>query len=82
MDNKLIRIQEMLFNQMERLDDDKLMQKGLGNREIQRSGALSQSVCAYIKSVNTSIKVKEMCKMNPSSETAILKELGVLPNEK
>lgn len=81
MDNKLIKIQEMLLNQMERLDDNDLMQRGLGNREIQRSGALSQSASAYIKSVNTSLKIKEICKMNPQSEDTILREVGVLPNE-
>ena len=81
MNNNLIKIQEMLLNQMERLDNNELMQKGLGNREIQRSGALSQSASAYIKSVNTSLKIKEICKMNPNSENTILKELGVL-NEK
>ena len=81
MNNNLLKIQEMLLNQMERLDNNELMQKGLGNREIQRSGALSQSASAYIKSVNTSLKIKEMCKMNPASENTILKEIGVLPNE-
>ena len=82
MDNRLIKIQEMLYSQMQRLDDNELIQKGLGNREIQRSGALSQSASAYIKSVNTSLKIKEMCKMNPKSEDTILKEIGVIPNEK
>ena len=78
MDNRLIKIQEMLYNQMQRLDDNELIQKGLGNREIQRSGALSQSASAYIKSVNTSLKIKEICKMSPKSEETILKEIGVI----
>ena len=81
MNNKLIKIQEMLFNQMKRLDNNNLMEKGLGKREIQRSGALSQSASAYIKSVQTQLKVKEMTKRNPESENTILKELGVLDNE-
>lgn len=81
MNNRLIKIQEMLFNQMERLDNNDLMEKGLGKREIQRSGALSQSAGAYIKSVQTQLKVKEMTKRNPASENTILKELGVLDNE-
>lgn len=81
MNNRLIKIQEMLFNQMERLDNNDLMEKGLGKREIQRSGALSQSAGAYIKSVQTQLKVKEMTKRNSVSENTILKELGVLDNE-
>lgn len=78
MNNRLVKIQEMLYNQMERLDNNELMEKGLGKREIQRSGALSQSAGAYIKSVNTQLKVKEMCKKNPNAEKDMLKELGIV----
>ena len=81
MNNKLTIIQDMLFSQMKRLDDNELIIKGLGKREIQRSGALSQSASAFLKSVNTSLKIKEMTKMNPASEKTILKELGVLIDE-
>lgn len=76
MSNRLIKIQEMLYNQMTRLDDNELMEKS--NKEIQRSGAMSQSAGAYIKSVQTQIKIKEMCKRNPASEQTTLIELGVL----
>lgn len=79
--NRLIKIQEMLYNQMKRLDDDNLMIKGLGQREIQRSGALSQSACAYIKTVGVSLKVRQMTKGNPSSENTVLRELGVLKDD-
>lgn len=78
MNNRLIKIQEMLYNQMTRLDDNDLMEKGLGKREIQRSGALSQSAGAYIKSVQTQLKVKEMTSKNPQAEKTVLSELGVL----
>lgn len=80
MNNRLIKIQEMLYNQMTRLDDNDLMEKGLGKREIQRSGALSQSAGAYIKSVQTQLKVKEMVRKNPQAEKTMLEELGVLNN--
>ena len=79
--NRLIKIQDMLYNQMKRLDDNELMNQGLGKREIQRSGALSQSAGAYLKSVQTQLKVKEMVRKNPSAEKTILGELGVLENE-
>ena len=78
MDNNLIKMQEMLMRQMERLDD------AISNEisiEVNRSGALSQNAQAYLKSVNTSLKVKEMVKGNPSAENTVLKEIGVL-NEK
>ena len=80
MNNKIIKIQEMLLNQMERLNDDELI-KSYAKRETTRSGALSQSASAYIKAVNTQLKVKELCSKNPKYEETLLKELGVLDNE-
>lgn len=74
--NKLIEIQNALYNQIKRLDDDNIMNNE--NRETQRSGALSQSAGAYIKSVQTQIKVKEMVGKNPQAENTLLKEFGVL----
>lgn len=76
MENRLIKIQNILFNQMKRLDDNELMENS--QKEIQRSGALSQSAGAYIKSVQTQLKVKEMTRKNPASEKQMLIEIGVL----
>lgn len=57
--NELQQIQKYLLNQMGRLDSDKIMKKE-GNKEIQRSGALSQSASSYVKSVQTQIKVLDI----------------------
>lgn len=76
MNNKLIDIQNALYNQIKRLDNNEIMSQD--NKEIQRSGALSQSAGAYIKSVQTQIKVKEMAGKNPQAEDTLLKEFGVL----
>ena len=58
-DTELKRIQKILLNQMERLDDNKIM-KEQGKREIMRSGAISQSSVSFIKSIQTQLKVLEM----------------------
>lgn len=58
-DSELKRIQKILINQMERLNDEEVM-KERGKREIGRSGALSQSAGAYIKSVATQVKIIEL----------------------
>ncbi len=79
--NKLLKAQDMLYNQMKRLDNDELMNNGNGKREIMRSGALSQSVCAYIKAVNTNIKIMEMCKSNPKGQETLREELGVISED-
>ena len=78
MKNEIIEIQKLLRKQMERLDK---AVAGEVSIEINRSGALSQNAQAYLKSVATSLRVKEMTKNNPDAENTILKEIGVL-NEK
>ena len=41
MNNKLVRAQEIIFNQLERLDNDDIMKSGYGKREIEKSTAIS-----------------------------------------
>lgn len=57
--NELQRIQKILLNQMERLDDEEIM-KERSKKEIMRSGALSQSASSFIKSVQTQMKVLDL----------------------
>ena len=80
MNNHLLEIQTLMLKQMHRLDE------GCAKSEIQleigRSGALSQNAQAYLKSVATSLKVKEMVKNNPNAENTILNEIGVLEGDK
>ena len=57
--NELKRVQKILLNQMERLDDEEIM-KERGKREIQRSGVLSQSAIYFIKSVSLQAKILEL----------------------
>lgn len=79
--NRLLKIQDMLFNQMKRLDDNELMNKGLGKREIQRSGAITQSASTFIKSVQTQMKIMEFAEKTKTKETNLLKDFGVIENE-
>ena len=76
--NKLKEIQNLMMKQMHRLDEAVASEVTV---EVNRSGALSQNAQAYLKAVNTSIKVKEMCGKNPDAEDTILSELGVLNND-
>lgn len=58
--NKMQEIQTYLLNQMGRLDDNKIMKSDEGKQEIQRSGALSQSATAFVKSVQTQMRILEL----------------------
>jgi len=79
MKNHLREIQDLMLKQMHRLDEG--CTRDEIRLEVSRSGALSQNAQAYLKSVSTSIKVKEMTKFNPEYETTMLKEIGALDEE-
>lgn len=81
MNNKIINIQEMLYEEMKKLSDDEHI-KTYAKREVSRSQALTQSAGAFIKAVNTQLKIKELAKKNPAHEETLLKELGVANEEK
>lgn len=57
--NELKKIQKILLNQMERLDNEEVT-KERGKREIMRSGAISQSSISFIKSIQTQLRILEM----------------------
>ena len=73
--NNIIEIQDLLMKQMKRLDEAVAREV---TQEIGRSGALSQNAQAYLKAVNTTLKVKEMSRRNPATELELLKETGII----
>lgn len=81
MSNKILKIQEMLYDEMNKLSDDELM-KAYAKREVSRSQALTQSAGAYIKAINTQLKIKELVNNNHKKEQSLLESLGVVENEK
>ena len=75
MENKIIEIQNLLLDEMKRLNEKE------GNeivKEVQRSGALSKNAQEYMKAVGTSLKIKQMARQNKNAELNILKEVGVI----
>lgn len=43
MNNKIIRVQEIIFDQLNRLSDEKIMKSGYGKREIERANVISNN---------------------------------------
>lgn len=74
--NNIIKIQEMVMREMERLDDNGYMQK-VGASEIARSNALSNSALTYIKSINVQLRIKEVATKYAQTNESLSKELGV-----
>lgn len=80
MNNKILRIQEMLMDEMERITSEDIT-KGTLKREIERSNALSTSAGTLIKAVNISLRVKELAMKNQQTVNSLNNELGIT-NEK
>ena len=75
--NNLIKMQEMLMRQMQRLDD---LDQTIGvdkAEEISRANALSQSATTFIKSVNVGMRVIEMSNKYEIKQKNLTKELGI-----
>ena len=73
--NKIIEIQNILMEQMRRLD--RAEGKETLN-EVQRSGALSKNSQEIIRAINTSLKIKQMSRQNRTAEIDMLKEIGLI----
>lgn len=75
--NNLIKMQEMLMRQMERLDG--LDQANTENKaeEISRANALSQSAVTFLKSVNVGLRIIEVAKKYETQKDNLTLELGV-----
>lgn len=54
----ITRIQEIVLNQLNRLDNDELM-KDNGKPEIQRGNAISKNASSFVQLINTKLKVIE-----------------------
>lgn len=77
MNNNLIKMQEMLMRQMERLDN---MDNQIGvdkAEEISRANALSSSAVTFLKSVNVGMRVIEMSNKYEVQKNKLTKELGI-----
>ena len=75
-ENELKKVQKILLNQMSRLDDEEIM-KQIGNREMKRSNAISQSASAYVKSIQTQIKVLDLTQRYNTNANDVNKFLGI-----
>ena len=76
MNNRLLDMQEMIFKQMKRLDNDKLSLEELTN-EVSRSNALSNNALTIIKAINVNIRITELSEKYQKTKGTISKELGL-----
>jgi len=84
MNNKIMEVQEMLFNEMKRLSDDNIM--NVSNKEVilefGRATQLYNMSTGFIKALNSQLTIRNIAKREQTQYTALMKELGVLTDGK
>lgn len=76
MENKLVEIQNILFDQMKKLNNEQLDSNEL-NMEISRSNAISTSAVVFVKTVNLGIRLLETTNNNKIVRDELNKKLGM-----
>lgn len=80
--NKLIEVQEIIFKEMKRLNDNKLLSTKEGKKEIERSTALYNQSTNFIKAINTNLKIMDVAKKTNKRVQDMNKLLGLETDEK
>lgn len=74
--NKMIEIQEIVYRQLQRLDDEEIMQERCAE-EIARSNVVSNNAQTFIKSINMQLRVLEFAKKQQMSVKDLSKKIGL-----
>lgn len=77
MGNKILDVQEVVYRQLLRLDDNKTMEEN-GAEEIARSNVISNNAQTFIKAVNINLRIIELANKQGCQTKALTKELGLL----
>ena len=75
--NKILDVQEVVYRQLLRLDDNKIMEES-GAEEIARSNVISNNAQTFIKAVNINLRIIELADKQGRQIKALTKELGLL----
>lgn len=81
MNNKIISVQEIVFDELKRLNDDDIMNGDDARSEIARSNVISNNAQTFIKVVNLSLRIKELAKRSETQEKKLLEELDIVDED-
>lgn len=76
MDNKIIDVQDMLFREMQRLNDDNMDARDLYN-EINRATSLYNMSTNFIKAINANLTIMNTAKRMEIKQEKLMKKLGL-----
>lgn len=81
MNNKIIEVQEMLFKEMKRLDDDKMIDfvnNKAAQQEFTRATALYNMSTGFIKTLNSNLTIMNLAKRNEQKYEDLMDKLGLM----
>lgn len=84
MNNKIIEVQEMLFKEMKRLDDNKMVDfanNRAAQHEFTRATALYNMSTGFIKSLNANLTIMQLAKRNEQKYEDLMGKLGLMDEE-
>lgn len=81
MDNKIVEIQDTIFRQIKRLDDENIMSAD-DVKEIARANALTNASVTYIKALNAQLAILNAAEKTGKTYKALKEELGLTDEKK
>lgn len=79
MNNKIIETQEILFKEMQRLDDDNMLDidNKKTERELSRATAMFNVATVFMKSLNANMAIMNMAHKTGEKYESLMNKLGV-----
>ena len=77
MKNKLIEVQDVLFQEMKRLNKKDFLTDENSKKELERSTAIYNQTTNFIKAINTNIAIRNLARWEETKYDVLIKELGL-----
>lgn len=77
MKNKIIEVQDVLFQEMKRLNKKDFITDENSKKELERSTAIYNQTTNFIKAINTNIAIRNLARWEETKYDVLIKELGL-----
>lgn len=81
MKNKIIEVQDVLFQEMKRLNKKDFLTDENSKKELERSTAIYNQTTNFIKAINTNIAIRNLARWEETKYDVLIKELGLSDEE-
>ena len=81
MKNKIIEVQNVLFQEMKRLNKKDFLTDENSKKELERSTAIYNQTTNFIKAINTNIAIRNLARWEETKYDVLIKELGLSDEE-